>query len=478
MTDRSHQRGNDESRERMARLLATLTPAQMAVDLGEGWTVASAVAHMGFWDRWQAARWQEMLAGTWSVDEASVLVAEHLANEALHPYWAGIDGPALPALAMEAASDVDALIAQAPDSLVDSLDGGPNALLLHRHRHRGDHLDQIRRGLDAAAASPAAKSAAAPVDRSFVERNAASRQRLASIVERLRATDLQLPCEAGGWTIAQVLGHLAFWDRSMAVRWHAALESAGDGGELDPVRVPNELTEAVNSPLADLLGKWTGLLGTAIAAETLAAAEAVDSLLESIADRIPASLAERQPRAVNRWSHRELHLDQVERALAATRAPAPPVDRSYLQRNEASLTRLTDLAGRLTSAELALRVGDGAWTVGQVLGHMAFWDRFLTARWRAVLASGAGEQPTYLPHELADMLNDGLPPVWGAFSAASGSAAIEDTLAAAQAVDGIIAGLPVETPVEAILAERPALLDRSIHRLEHLSAIELALTER
>ncbi|MGZ6266706.1 MAG: DinB family protein, partial [Candidatus Limnocylindrales bacterium] len=276
-----------------------------------GWTVASAVAHMGFWDRWQSARWQEMLAGTWSVDEASVLVAEDLANESLHPYWSVIDGAAILALALEAASSVDALIARAPDSLVDSLEGGPNAFLLHRHRHRGDHLEQIRTGL----------------------------------------------------------------------------------------------------------------------------------------------------------------------AHAETRAPAAPVDRSYLQRNEASLTRLAELAARLTPAGLTLRVGDGAWTVGQVLGHMAFWDRFLAAPWRAALASGTGEQPTVLPDELAGLLNDALPPTWGAFAAA-GHGAIEDTVAAARAVDGIIAGLPATTPVEAILAERPALLDRSIHRLEHLSAIDLALAKR
>ena len=316
----------------------------------------------------------------------------------------------------------------------------------------------------------------ATADRSFIEKNAASRQRLAAIVERLRTTDLQLPCEADGWTIAQVLGHLAFWDRSMVVRWQAALESAGNGGALDPVGIPSELTEAINPPLADLLGKWTGRLGTAIPAEALAAAQAVDSLLESIADRIPASLVELKPFAVNRWSHRESHLDQMERALAAGRTPAPPVDRSYLQRNEASLDRLTELAGRLTLEELVLGVGDGAWTVGQVLGHLAFWDRFLAARWRAALASGPGEQPTSLPHELADMLNDGLLPMWGAMAAGAGRAAIDDALAAARAVDGIIAGLPAKTPVEAILAERPALLDRSIHRLEHLAAIDLALT--
>lgn len=314
----------------------------------------------------------------------------------------------------------------------------------------------------------------ATADLSFIEKNAASRQRLAAIVERLSTTDLQLPCEADGWTIAQVLGHLAFWDRSMVVRWHAALESAGSGRALDPVQIPNELTEAINPPLADLLGKWTGRLGMAIPAEALAAAEAVDGLLESIADTIPASLVELKPFAVNRWTHREPHLGQMERALAAGGTPAPPVERSYLQRNEASLARLTELAGSLTVVELALRVGDGAWTVGQVLGHLAFWDRFLSARWRAALASGPGEQPASLPQDLADMLNDGLPPMWGTMAAGAVRAAVDDVLAAAQAIDAIIAGLPAETPVESILAERPALLDRSIHRLEHLAAIDLA----
>ena len=66
---------------------------------------------------------------------------------------------------------------------------------------------------------------------------------------------------------------------------------------------------------------------------------------------------------------------------------------------------------------------------------------------------------------------------WVALVADARGAGVRETLAAAQAVDGIIAGLPAETPVEAILAERPALLDRSIHRLEHLVAIELALSQ-
>lgn len=311
MTDRSFQRANDESRERLARLVATLTSAQLATDLGEGWTVVSALAHAGFWDRWQAERWSEVLAGQWSADDESVLAAEHLANEALHSYWAGIAADDIPALALEAAARLDALIAQAPDALVDSIEGGPSAYLLHRHRHRDEHLDHI------------------------------------------------------------------------------------------------------------------------------------------------------------------------ERVLAASRQTASaPADRSYLGRNEASLIRLTEVAGRLTSAALALPVGSGDWTVAQVLGHLSFWDRFLAARWRAALVRGPGEQPTYLPDELSGLLNAELAPAWAVFAADTGRAAIGETLAAARAVDDIIAGLPAETPVGAILAERPALLDRSIHRREHLDAIELALAGR
>jgi hypothetical protein len=150
MTDRSFELANDESRARLAGLVATLGPAQLAADLGEGWTVASALAHMGFWDRWQAERWTEMLAGTWSADEGSFLVAERLANAALHPYWSGIDAADIPALALAAAEALDALVASAPDSIVVQLEGGPSAFQLHRHRHRDEHIDHIQRILGVA----------------------------------------------------------------------------------------------------------------------------------------------------------------------------------------------------------------------------------------------------------------------------------------------------------------------------------------
>jgi len=95
-------------------------------------------------------------------------------------------------------------------------------------------------------------------------------------------------------------------------------------------------------------------------------------------------------------------------------------------------------------------------------------------RWRAALAADPGAQPTQIPPDLADLLNDALPPTWSSFSVAAPQAAVADTLDAAEVVDRLIATLPAATPVATIMAERPALLDRSIHRLEHIRTIERA----
>jgi hypothetical protein len=136
------------------------------------------------------------------------------------------------------------------------------------------------------------------------------------------------------------------------------------------------------------------------------------------------------------------------------------------------------LLGSLSAADLTLSSGEGSWTVGQTLGHLSFWDRFLAARWRAALTAGPGEQPSVFSHEMADLINGSLPPTWQAFASAAPEAAIVETIDAAEAIDGLIAGLPDATPVEAILGDRPALLDRSIHRAGYIETLEHALAGR
>ncbi|MEK7836640.1 MAG: maleylpyruvate isomerase N-terminal domain-containing protein, partial [candidate division NC10 bacterium] len=58
-------------------------------------------------------------------------------------------------------------------------------------------------------------------DRSYVAPNRVERQRLQALAARLGDEQLSRPL-AAGWTIAGVLGHLAYWDQRILVlieRW-------------------------------------------------------------------------------------------------------------------------------------------------------------------------------------------------------------------------------------------------------------------
>jgi DinB superfamily len=309
MTDRSFVDANAESSRRLAKLVATLTPIQMTADLGGGWTVASALAHAGFWDRWQATRWAEMLAGDWSADDASVLEAEHLANTALDPYWAAIGPDEVGRLAVEAATALDALIAAAPDALVDAVEGSPAEYLLHRNRHRADHMDHIERVL-AAAGMPVGQGAAAP-DRSHLERNRASRAALIAAVDKLSPADLDAMAPGGDWTVGQLLGHMAFWDRFLAARWNATL-AAGPGSQ--PIFLDQEAADLLNValPTAWLALAKAGVIG----AEVKAAAAEIDRIIESLPPEAPvAAVLAQRPNLLDRSKHRAEHLGELNRIL-------------------------------------------------------------------------------------------------------------------------------------------------------------------
>ena len=59
------------------------------------------------------------------------------------------------------------------------------------------------------------------IDRSYVADNNAQRARLRARVARMSDADLATPMPAG-WTVAAVLGHLAFWDQRILALLEAA----------------------------------------------------------------------------------------------------------------------------------------------------------------------------------------------------------------------------------------------------------------
>ena len=144
-----------------------------------------------------------------------------------------------------------------------------------------------------------------PVSAAFAESNRTQTERLGQIVQRLGTATLALRLP-NGWTVAVALAHLAFWDRQrlcLMRRWAAGKAASGayDG----------DLFNETMQPLLELIP------GEDAAAAAVRAAEEVDAFLLEVPDEVvAAALARPDAPNLDRGSHREHHLDQVEKALA------------------------------------------------------------------------------------------------------------------------------------------------------------------
>ena len=143
-------------------------------------------------------------------------------------------------------------------------------------------------------------------DRTYVAQNNAQRERLRTLVARLSDDALRRPLDAG-WTVAGVLGHLAFWDQRTLV----LLEAWERGSAPRPFNRHD--VDWINDSAKALC---LALAPRAAAELALSTAEAVDRKLEALTDdRLAANTAAGAPINVLRAEHRREHLDQIERAF-------------------------------------------------------------------------------------------------------------------------------------------------------------------
>ena len=143
---------------------------------------------------------------------------------------------------------------------------------------------------------------------SYVEENAAARDRVLSLVARLTDAQMALPL-ADGWTIGAELAHLAFWDRVHTGRLRAALQAGGDL----PAPLSLESTDALND--AGLPG-WRSIAGATAISLFAEASSEVDEYLASLTPEIVERIRSAGiPRHVERYRHRTEHGDTIEAAL-------------------------------------------------------------------------------------------------------------------------------------------------------------------
>ena len=146
------------------------------------------------------------------------------------------------------------------------------------------------------------------MDRSYIQRNAETRQKLRDLVANLDTATLTRPMDED-WTIAAVMAHLAFWDEWNLVRWRkyrltgeiAGISSMAAIDMINDSALPAQ--RALDPHRAVSLGLET--------------AEVSDRYIEDLPDDLVAfALSDNRNIYVDRAIHRDKHIPDIERVLA------------------------------------------------------------------------------------------------------------------------------------------------------------------
>jgi len=153
------------------------------------------------------------------------------------------------------------------------------------------------------------------VDRSHDAETDAERERLRALVTRLSDEELSRPMP-GGWTVAAVLAHVAYWD-ALAIYF---LDKWGPNGE--PSVYEPEDTDAANESAKPLCLALPPRIAAQLA---LRLAEEADGKVKALSDAMLAKIRAKgnPPFNLSRAIHRKEHLDDIERALGARAATRP-----------------------------------------------------------------------------------------------------------------------------------------------------------
>ena len=145
-------------------------------------------------------------------------------------------------------------------------------------------------------------------DRAYVETNRRELDRLKALVGRASDEDLTRPMD-GGWTVASVLGHMAFWD----LRIVTALERWGPDGTGPFPSYYEDAVDWINDAAKPIISALEPRAAVRVAIE---AAEAADGSVAAMSDDL---LAKNEETGLyinpDRADHRGEHLDEIERLL-------------------------------------------------------------------------------------------------------------------------------------------------------------------
>jgi hypothetical protein len=140
---------NDAARSKLRALAARLTDADLARPMPAGWTVASVLAHVAFWDQRILVlldRWEQSPSTVpRAINEADV----DWVNDATKALLLAMPPRRAAELTVATAEAVDARVAALPDDLLARNKAAGSPLSMTRSVHREEHLNEIERVLGA-----------------------------------------------------------------------------------------------------------------------------------------------------------------------------------------------------------------------------------------------------------------------------------------------------------------------------------------
>ena len=149
------------------------------------------------------------------------------------------------------------------------------------------------------------------MERLPIEENGATRERLVATVKSLSDAEFASAID-GGWTIAQSLAQLAFWDR-----WAEQLLRRWRSGQMPPPSVPDWYDDAINQAL---IAQWRAIPVGAAGALAVEASAAVDHQIAHLETPVQAAITAsgESSHLVHRHRYRAAALDRIDRTLGRT----------------------------------------------------------------------------------------------------------------------------------------------------------------
>ena len=147
MANRSYVGTNRRALDRLRALVERASDEDLARPMPDGWTVASVLGHMAFWDlRIVTAlqRWRSDGSGPFPTyyDDAVDWI-----NDAAKPIISALEPRTAARVSIEAAEAADGAVAAMADELLEKNETSGLYINTDRADHRGEHLDEIEKVL-------------------------------------------------------------------------------------------------------------------------------------------------------------------------------------------------------------------------------------------------------------------------------------------------------------------------------------------